>query len=809
MAVIDDHPVVGPPVVYWVMWAIRVVGSVSLVGSAIGRLSRLRRVPTSGQDVVVAAVLSVGALVGAGSLRYEAPLSLAAALGLISTTAVGWRRRWPLGAALVALSAMLVYQRITNDPNMVFEPLAVVLTFYMLGRGVVARRGLPAVSVALAGALGVCAAISANSKGGLSAIASLMAWGPIAVVPTVAGIVVARRARLAEELALTLSRLTDEQRLCGLLAAEEERNRVARELHDIVAHSLSVMVIHAGAARLVIDGDPGAGQGALRVIAETGRDAMADLRRIMGVLRRDDDALVGGRLGVEQIGPLVDRVHAAGMPVELRIEGSPYPLPALVSTTVYRLVQEGLTNSIKHAAKTTASVVLRFEIDAIELEISDVGQGEGSPAQALAGSGHGLVGMRERVSMQGGELHAGPRPDGGWSVRARIPFVAPAGAPAPTSGRSVPEPLADRSHRSFARFDVGFALVALISVEIEAVLSPYRRGSLAMNAILVGLLPIASIWRRRAPLGYLALIGLTGALLSRGLASLHHATVVGSFALVVGMYNVAAWEQRRRATLGLIAWIAGASALAAVVHARPSDFLGAMTMSVTVWAGGRVIRRQRTLAADLEHASSRLRAEREDRRRLAVAAERTRIARELHALVASGVIAMIVQAESVENLVPGNAPAVRAAATEIERSGRQALAEMRQILGALRAAEGRQPLQPQPGLAQIHGLMDQARAEGKQVELVVEGDPGPILAGDELIAYRIVQDILHTPASPVRIKMRFGERSLNLDIVTAQQEPTGSLRELLALCDGRVLPGDSGSSSIAIELPRSRQGAFT
>jgi hypothetical protein len=151
------------------MWAVTVISSVSLMGSAIGRLRRLRRVPTSGQDVVVAAVLSVGALVGAGSLRYEASLSLAAALGLISTTAVGWRRRWPLGAALVALSAMLVYQRITTDPNMVFEPLAVVLAFYMLGRRAVTRRDLAAVSVAVAGALGVCAAISANSKGGLSA----------------------------------------------------------------------------------------------------------------------------------------------------------------------------------------------------------------------------------------------------------------------------------------------------------------------------------------------------------------------------------------------------------------------------------------------------------------------------------------------------------------------------------------------------------------------------------------------------------------------------------------------------------------
>ena len=152
---------------------------------------------------------------------------------------------------------------------------------------------------------------------------------------------------------------------------------------------------------------------------------------------------------------------------------------------------------------------------------------------------------------------------------------------------------------SFAIYDVSFALLALIAVEIEAVLSPYRRGSLAMNAIFVGLPPIASIWQRRAPLGFLALIGLTGAFLSHGLASLHHSTVVGSFALVVGMYTVAAWEPRRHATLGLIAWITGTSALAAVVHAQPGDLLGAMTISVTVWACGRVMRRQRTLTTSM------------------------------------------------------------------------------------------------------------------------------------------------------------------------------------------------------------------
>jgi signal transduction histidine kinase len=780
------------------------------MGRVIGRLRHLRWVPTSGQDVVVAGALSVGALVGAGSLRYEAPLSLAAVFGLISTTAVGWRRRWPLGGALVALGAMLVYQRVTTDANMVFEPLAVVLTFYMLGREATTRRDLAAISAALAGGLGVCAAISANSKGGLSPVASLMAWGPIVVVPTVAGIVVARRARLADELAVTVSRLTDEQQLRGLLAAEEERNRVARELHDIVAHSLSVMVIQAGAVRMVTEADPGAGQDALRVIAATGREAMADLRRIMGVLRRDDDVLVGGRLGVEQIGPLVDRVQAAGMPVQLIVKGDAYPLPALVSTTVYRLVQEGLTNSIKHAAKTAARVVLEFGIDAIDLEITDTGTGErDSQPQPLAGSGQGLVGMHERVSILGGELQAGPRPGGGWSVRARIPLVAPAGNPGLTSEQMASETVAGRSRRSFAVYDVSFALLALAAVEIEAVLSPYRQGSLALNAVLVGLLPIASIWRRRAPLRFLALIGFTGAVLSHGLASLHHSTVVGSFALVVGMYTVAAYGPRRRATFGLIAWIIGASAVAAVVHARLGDLLGAMTMSVAVWACGRVMRRQRTLAADLEQASSRLRVEAEDRSRLAVAGERTRIARELHALVATGVVAMIVQAESAENVGPVDTELALTAATEIERCGRQALTEMRHILGALRAADGRQPLQPQPGLAEIHDLMDQARADGKEVELSVEAMPnGSVHAGVELIAYRIVQEILNTATDPVHINMRFGPETLELNVTAAQEHASGSLRELLALCDGQILPGNSGSPGFAIVLPRSLQAAL-
>jgi len=206
-------------------------------------------------------------------------------------------------------------------------------------------------------------------------------------------------------------------------AVAEERARIAREMHDVVAHSLSVMVVQAEAAEAMLDADPERARRPLAAVQRTGRDALAELRRMLGVLRElaDDDAGLAPQPGLGGLDALVDDVRQAGLPVSVRVEGDERPLPPGIDLSAYRIVQEGLTNALKHAGPASAEVVLRYRAAELELEVRDDGRGRASGAN---GGGHGLVGMRERVAIYGGELRAGPRPEGGFALVARLPLEA-------------------------------------------------------------------------------------------------------------------------------------------------------------------------------------------------------------------------------------------------------------------------------------------------------------------------------------------------------------------------------------------------
>jgi signal transduction histidine kinase len=202
------------------------------------------------------------------------------------------------------------------------------------------------------------------------------------------------------------------------LAVSEERARIARELHDVVGHSVSVMTVQASAVRRLLESDQERERAALLVVEQTGREALAEMRRMVGVLRRPEEApALAPQPSLEQLERLVEQAREAGLPVELRIEGAPKQLPTGVDLTAYRLVQEGLTNALKHARAQRAEVVVRYSDGHVELTVSDDGPGGGDGDKG----GHGLVGMRERVSVYGGELEAGPRPEGGYRLRARLP----------------------------------------------------------------------------------------------------------------------------------------------------------------------------------------------------------------------------------------------------------------------------------------------------------------------------------------------------------------------------------------------------
>ncbi|MEU1896976.1 histidine kinase [Nocardiopsis dassonvillei] len=208
-------------------------------------------------------------------------------------------------------------------------------------------------------------------------------------------------------------------------AIAEERARIARELHDVVAHNVSVMVVQADGAAFAIDSDPARAKGALETISETGRTALTEMRGMLGVLRDGEPGEeYAPRPGVERLEQLFARVRGAGLPVESTVEGRARQLSAGVDLAVYRVVQESLTNTLKHAGSRVSRVRvrLRYGDDTLEVRVLDDGRGASVPEAARPGRGHGLIGMRERVSVYGGSLRAGPCPGGGYEVVASLPL---------------------------------------------------------------------------------------------------------------------------------------------------------------------------------------------------------------------------------------------------------------------------------------------------------------------------------------------------------------------------------------------------
>ena len=222
----------------------------------------------------------------------------------------------------------------------------------------------------------------------------------------------------AEELEGLAVELAADRDALAEAAVEAERMRIARELHDVVAHNVSVMTIQATAASRILANDPEAALDALASIERTGRETVDEMRILLGVLReRGADEPFAPQPGLAELDALAERVRSAGLPVEVVVEGRPRTLAAGLDLAAYRIVQEALTNVLKHAREAQAGVTVRYTDTALELEVVDNGSGNG----AGGGTGNGLVGMQERVAMYGGQLEMGRRHEGGWVLRARLP----------------------------------------------------------------------------------------------------------------------------------------------------------------------------------------------------------------------------------------------------------------------------------------------------------------------------------------------------------------------------------------------------
>jgi signal transduction histidine kinase len=344
-----------------------------------------------------------------GPLWFDILAILAITLPLL------FRRRFPFGAPVAVGSALALSSFIDGRlvPNGLITVLFGITAFVLMGM----LRDRNQALAGLAFGIGVVAIVAHNDP--RAGVGNFVFVSIVFSIAWLIGLLVSRTFHEAERARERAARAEREREERARLAVSDERARIARELHDVVGHSVSVMTVQASAARRLLRPQQEKEREALLVVEKTGREAMAEMRRMVGVLRRPEEApALAPQPSLEQIETLVEHTREAGLPVDLRIEGKPVQLPPGVDLTAYRLVQEALTNTMKHARASSAEVVVRYGDGDVELTISDDGVG-GADGDS---GGHGLVGMRERVSVYGGELEAGPRADGGFRLRARLPI---------------------------------------------------------------------------------------------------------------------------------------------------------------------------------------------------------------------------------------------------------------------------------------------------------------------------------------------------------------------------------------------------
>lgn len=316
-----------------------------------------------------------------------------------------WRRRAPIGTLVATAIAASAYPLLGNEEGLASFALAVA-TYTAAAhrdRGLVLVAALP---ISLAAAL-VILMVNADPRGPLELLVSLVF---LVGMPLLFGRIAFNRRR----------RIQRDLERAARDAVSEERARIARELHDVVAHAMGVMVVQAGAARVVIGRDPASASDALHRIEDTGRTGLAEMRRLVGILQTNEEADLEPQPGLDQLDQLLERMRETGLPIEASVEGTPRQLSPGVDLTAYRVLQEALTNALKHGAGAHAQVLLRYGDDALELEVADTGRGP--PPDGTQTPGHGLIGMRERVDLFGGSLETGERRGGGFVVRATIPL---------------------------------------------------------------------------------------------------------------------------------------------------------------------------------------------------------------------------------------------------------------------------------------------------------------------------------------------------------------------------------------------------
>jgi signal transduction histidine kinase len=389
--------------------------------------SRFERWPPWVTDTILAAVLAVLSVVSIATISTDElalysrnPDTLAYALALVQTVPLALRRIYPVPILAIVVVGF-VFDRALDYPSTI-ATIGFAFAFHSLGSQLPRRRSLVI-------GLPVIAFLTMFTISGVLTTDSVT-WATVFIValvtaaPLMLGREVYERRRYVSELEARTEHLERDRLERAERAVREERSRIARELHDVVAHEMTVMTVQAAAARRVLDKRPAEAAEALAAIESAGHQALTEMRRLLGVLRTDDAAGdLAPQPGIERLGLLVEQMRDAGLAVDLTITGLARDVPAGIDVNAFRIVQEALTNTLKHGGpKARATVRLAFGSDQLSIEVEDDGRGAAEALTDTNGTGQGLVGMRERVALLRGELSAGPRAGGGYRVRARLPI---------------------------------------------------------------------------------------------------------------------------------------------------------------------------------------------------------------------------------------------------------------------------------------------------------------------------------------------------------------------------------------------------
>jgi signal transduction histidine kinase len=372
-------------------------------------------------DVLLAAAITVMVLVDLSSAADASgvrPTDVwAVLLSLLQTVPLAFRRRAPLLVFLLIVTGVGVYYALGYEVT--DGTLATFVGVYTVAAHENRRRSFVALGV-LAVAMTWYWVFRAEPFDPTTPI-----WiGILAVLSWSLGEYVKARRAYTSEVETLAGQLEQAREFEARQAVWQERARLARELHDLIGHTVNLMVVQAGAGRRTLASDPSGAERAFQTIETTGREALDELDRLLGVLQTPDDEPYPPALpGLDQVRALADRFQNSGLAVQVSIEGEQVPLPRSLDQSAYRIIQEALTNALRHAGGAMAHVAVRYRDNQLELEIADDGH-QNLKAQKHASGGRGLIGIRERVAMFGGDLDAGQRPGGGFVVRCRFPLAA-------------------------------------------------------------------------------------------------------------------------------------------------------------------------------------------------------------------------------------------------------------------------------------------------------------------------------------------------------------------------------------------------